>query len=241
MSTNFELNFEELHEIDVTPTGSARTYARLGAGISSAVPSNNDSVDQSTYLNGDGYASSEVIGAQKTIAFSGHRLTGDTAQDFIDSTQEELGDGRKSSYKFTDSIGNQVSGECTIANIVIGGGDAAAKKEIAFEVHLNGKPERTPKSISSALTATVAAGSAIGTTKFTATAGTGNTLRYKLSSVSSGTIYSNQYLAGSIAYTSASDIIATAGQYLQMYEINSYGRVVKYLQQVLAAGDIKSA
>lgn len=240
MSNNFELNFEELHEIDVTPTGSPATYARLGAGISSAVPSNNDNVDQSTYLDGDGYASSEVIGAQKTVAFTGHRVTGDAAQDFIDSIQEELGEGRKTNYRFTDSVGNQISGPCTIANVVIGGGEAAAKKEITFEVHLNGKPTRTPKSIAPALTITVAAGVAIGTTSFTATPTVGNSLRYKLSSVSAGTVYANQYLSGTIAYTSGSDIIASVGQKLQCFEVNPYGRVVKFVEHTLITADIKA-
>lgn len=234
---NFALNFQDLHEIDITPE-STPTWARLGAGISSADPSNNDSIDQSNYLDGDGYGSSDVIGAQKTIAFSGHRAIGDAAQDYIESIQESLGEGRKSTYRLTDAAGNQVQKECTIANVDFGGGEAGAKQDISFEVHLNGKPVRTPKSAASALTATVAAGSATGTTKFTATPDAGNTLAFALKPATIGTVYGGAYVTGLTAYTSGEDIEAVAGQFLCMYELTEYGRVAKFLEQELTAGEI---
>jgi hypothetical protein len=237
----FSLNFQELYELDVTPQGASRTWVRLGAGISSADPSNNENIDQSAYIVDDGYGSSEVIGAQKTISFSGHRVVGDSAQDYIANIQYSLGNLRKTNFRFYDAGGNYLLGACTIANIDIGGGDAAAKTEIAFEIHFNGKPAYTPKSIAPALTATIAAGSVIGTTKATATAGVGNTLRYNLTGASVGSQYANQYVDGGITYTSGADIVATAGQFLQVYEVSPFGRLVKFIEVELAAGDIKSA
>jgi hypothetical protein len=235
---DFSLNFQLLYEIDITPGTGTQTWARIGAGISSADPSNNDSIDQTTYLDGDGYASTDVIGAQKIISFSGHRVTGDPAQDWIASVQHELGSCRKTTYRSYDKDGNKISGACTIANVDFGGGDAGGKVDIAFEVHINGKPVDTAKVTGSALTATVAGGTASGTTSFTATTDADNTLAYKLGPATFGTVYNDSYLECELAYTSGDDIPATVGQFLLMLEVNSYGRVVKVLEQELQAGDI---
>lgn len=237
----FSLNFQELYELDITPNGVSRTWVRLGAGISSADPSNNENIDQSAYIVDDGYGTTEVIGAQKTIAFSGHRVVGDAAQDYIANLQYSLGNLRKTNFRFYDAGGNSVLGVCTIANIDIGGGDAAAKTEIAFEIHFNGKPAYTPQAVAPELTTTIAVGSVIGTTKATATAEVGNVLRYNLTGASVGTQYANQYVDGGISYTSGSNIVAIAGQFLQVYEVSAFGRLVKFLEHELVSGDIASA
>ena len=235
---SFALNFMDLFEIDITPNAATRLYKRLGSGLSSADPSNNENIDQTMYLDDDGYSTSSVIGAQKTVSFSGHRELGDAAQDYIASVQHQLGNARVTSFRYTDADGSSVSGPCTIANIDIGGGDAGAKKEISFEIHMNGKPVDSPKTAAAALTAVVAAGSTTKTTKFTATAGVGNTLAYKLLPQTAGTVYGAQYLDGYVPYTSAANISATVGQFLQMFEIDANFRVVKFAEKQLEAGDI---
>lgn len=236
--SSFALNFQSLWELDTTPNGATRTWVRLGAGISSADPSNNDNLDQTNYLDGGGFGTTTVIGKQKTIAFSGHRVVGDSAQDYIASVQDELGDSLLSNVRYTAADGSMFTGPVTIANVDFGGGDAGAKEEIAFELHINGKPTNTPKAAATALTATVAGGSVKGTTKFTATAGSGNTMAYKLTAASIGTVYGGSYPSGLIAYTSASDIVATLGQVLNMYELSPYGRVVKFASETLAGSDV---
>lgn len=90
-----------------------------------------------------------------------------------------------------------------------------------------------------ALSITVAVGSATGTTKFTATAGSGNTLAYKLTAAAV-TGYLNTIPTGTTAYTSGDDISATAGQFLAAYEVDAAGRIVKYTSYELQAADIKS-
>lgn len=237
MAETFELNFQDLFEIDTTPLTTA-TWVRLAVGVSTAEPDNNEDIAQDKYLDGDGFGSSDVIGAQHIVSFSGHRVVGNTAQDYIAAMKLELGDARKTHLRYTDAGGNVISGNVTLANIKEGGGDAGAKKDFTFEAHFNGKPTFTSHTAATALTTTVAAGSVLGTTKFTATAGAGNTLSYKLSASSIGTIYGAQYVAGDIAYTSGSDIVAAVGQYLQMYEINAYGRVVKFAEHVLVTADV---
>jgi len=94
-----------------------------------------------------------------------------------------------------------------------------------------------------ALIATVAAGTGTGNTKFTATPDGTNTLAYTLT-VAAETANYNADSAGIASivdpYTSGADIAATAGQYLNMYELNTLGQVQKFKTQVLASGDISS-
>lgn len=90
-----------------------------------------------------------------------------------------------------------------------------------------------------ALTATVAKGTA--GTKFTATAGTGNTLGYILGAASPGVLYNElltKYPTAVEPYVSGADIAATAGQILTMLEVNTLGRIVKVKEATLGAGDI---
>jgi hypothetical protein len=234
---SFELNFQDLFEIDITPLTTA-TYVRLAVGISAGEPDSNENVAQDAYLDGDGFGTTEVIGAQFTIAFSGHRVIGNAAQDYIAALKLELGTSRKTHLRYTDAAGNKISGNITIAKIKEGGGDANGKKAFSFETHFNGKPTVTPHTAAAALTAVIAAGSAAGTTKFTATPGTGNSLSYKIGSVSGGTVYGSQYVSEDIAYTSGSDIPVVAGQFLQMFELDVNQRVAKYLEHTLVSGDI---
>lgn len=233
---SFELNFQRLCLLDITPETTA-TYARLGKGIQSLSPASNENIDQSTYLDGDGFGESEVIGAQWIYTGAGHRYVGDDAQDFIFSKQFSLGEARKSNFKEYDSLGNLISGACTIANVTQGGGDAQAKNEIGFEIHLNGKPAFTPAAVAPLLTVDIKAGSAPGTTKFTASAGTGNTLAYRLAKAVPA-VYVNQYvIEDTVGYTSDDNIAASVGDVLCMYELNEYGRVVKFASETLKAGD----
>jgi len=89
-----------------------------------------------------------------------------------------------------------------------------------------------------ALVTTVAAGSAAGT-KFTATAGTGNTLAYKLTAGDVAAPNFNDIPTGLTAYTSASDIAAAiATNRLHMYKLDATGHVLQYTVETLATNDI---
>jgi hypothetical protein len=145
MEEGFVLQSAHSFEINTTP-GAAATFAVLGAGLNNFEPSNNEEVDQSNYLDGDGFASSDVTGAQLIVSFSGHRKIGDPAQDFVFGKLLSLGSGRKTDFRWTLPDGSKFEGECTIANIEGPSGDANAKGEISFEIHFNGKPVYTPAS-----------------------------------------------------------------------------------------------
>ena len=93
--------------------------------------------------------------------------------------------------------------------------------------------------VAPALAATVAQGSASGTTKFTATKATGNSLAYK-KAASAITANFNDVPTDLTPYVSGADIAATASDFLGMYELDPTGHVVKFLNADLGAGDIKS-
>lgn len=237
-TNDFILNYENLYLIDITPETTA-TYARLAAGLSSADPENNEELDQTKYLDGDGHGSTSVIGMQRTVAFSGHRDANDAAQNYIFSKEFELGNERCTTFRQIDKYGNIVEKSCTIATLNPGGGDAGAKSEIGFEIHLNGKPVKTPKQGATALSITVAAGSVVGSTKFTATPTGTNTLAYSLTAVEVTGIYLYQAVSGLTTYTSGDDIPSvTAGQWINAYELDEFGRVAKFVSYEIQAGDI---
>lgn len=229
------LNYESLLEIDVNYGGTA-VRAALKEGITSVVPSNNETNDQKSYISGQGFAETFVTGAQKTLVITGDRVN-NTAQNYIADMQDKLGCGRKTQAWFTSYDGVVKSGEVTITNIVAEGGEAPARGTFSCEIHFNGKPTTTAATSAPALTATVAAGSVTGSTKFTATPTGDNTLGYLLTNGAVNTPNALAF-AGVYAYTSGSDIAATAGQFLNMFELDSNGRIVKFLSQELTSGDI---
>jgi hypothetical protein len=140
MSEGLLLQSAHRFDINITPGQSPGTYARLGAGLNNFEPSTNEEVQQDNYLDGDGFASSTVTGAQLILTFSGHRKYGDPAQDFIFGNMLELGAGRETDFRWTQPDGTIIEGPCTIANIEGPSGDANSKGEISFEIHFNGKP-----------------------------------------------------------------------------------------------------
>ena len=236
MST-FPLNFTDLYEININPSGTA-VWERLAKGLTSGTVANNDVVDQTPYLDGDGYGSSTVTGGQLTVAFSGHRVIGDDAQDFIEDISNTFGGNRETQFRKRNAQGKGFSANVTVANIQIGGGDANAKQDISFEIHCNGKPTELPLSVASELSIVIAGGTLAGTTKATATAGEGNTLGYKLTASAPSAYYNMQYIDDYIGYTSASDITASVGQFLTVFELDANQRLVKVNTHELVLLDI---
>lgn len=234
------LNFQALFELDINPSGTAN-YVRLGDGLVSATPENNEKVDQKGYLDDNGGQSSEVIGFQHIVKFSGDRIAGDAAQDFIFGKAFDVGSSRHTNFRSTGPDGTVISGDCTIVITTMPGGDANSSQACGFDLHLNGKPTKTDPVAATALTTTIAASTVtIGCTKATGAPGSGNHLGYRLSTVAL-TAKNRQYVSHYTAYTSGADIAATAGQYLSVYELDAYEHVVKFICEILEAADIKLA
>lgn len=75
---------------------SSHTWARLGEGINSFNPSNNGQVDTKHYINAK-FATSRRNGLQKQFSFSGDRIKGDSANDYLVGLAEKTGEDVESS------------------------------------------------------------------------------------------------------------------------------------------------
>jgi hypothetical protein len=139
----FELMNAHTFSINTTPGTDPGTLAPIAKGITNVEPANNEELSQDKYMDGNGFGETDVIGAQTTLAFTGHRDYEDAAQKFIFSKVLELGTGRRTNFEWTEPDGGKFTGDCTIANISGPSGAAGSKGEISFEIHFNGKPEYT--------------------------------------------------------------------------------------------------
>ncbi|NIK12873.1 phage tail tube protein [Alkalibacillus almallahensis] len=140
---SFLLQYENKLEIDTSPD-STESFKTLAKGINTMEADPNEEQSQDRYFDGDGFAETDVIGAQLILSVEGHRYYGDPAQDFIFAKQVEVGPARRTNFRLTLPDGATFEGPCTIANIVGPGGAAGEKGAISFEIHFNKKPEYTP-------------------------------------------------------------------------------------------------
>lgn len=144
MAGKFILNYENKYEIDVNPSGDAPTFEVLAAGITNVSWNGNEQLMQDVYYDGKGMGSTEVVGGQLVGSVTGHRKVGDPAQDFVMGLDLTYGEGRKTTLKWTKPDGRVLTCAITLANITDAAGDANAKDDISFEMHVNGKPEVQP-------------------------------------------------------------------------------------------------
>lgn len=118
------------------------TYAQLCEGIESVTPNINEQNQQYFFLCGHGGANNEVTGLAPVFSFSGRRIVGNTAQDYIDGLKYKLGDERKSSLKIVVN-GETIVADCTIGNIVSFGGGALDVNQFSCDIMVNGIPTVT--------------------------------------------------------------------------------------------------
>lgn len=129
--------------IDTTPTGQSATYNRVGEGINTFTPSNNGTISTKHYIN-DKFATSRRNGLQKQWAFSGDRVIGDEANDFLVSLTEKTGSEVETTLIIADLIGESpynakrydVMVDVTNDGTIEGGQDVA----IDGTIYANGDP-----------------------------------------------------------------------------------------------------
>lgn len=89
---------------------STPSYARLGEGINTFTPSNNGQISTKHYIN-DKFATSRRNGLQKQWAFSGDRVIGDTANDYVVGLSEATGSEVETTMIIADLLdGTSVTG-----------------------------------------------------------------------------------------------------------------------------------
>lgn len=149
----FTLNWQNKFEIDVNggkdPVADveAAKWEVLAGGINNFTPSLNETTTNDVYMDGEGFGSTDVTGKRLQIAFTGHRLEGNAAQDFVASHVLDIGDKLKALGRWTQTDGSTIVGQITLSNIVTSGGAPGAKQTLSFTMAFNGKPVYTPKDV----------------------------------------------------------------------------------------------
>lgn len=149
--SKFTMNYKNVFEIDTAggqdPTNTAAAkFAPLAAGISGVTPAANETDDNTAYYDGAGFTDTDVTGKRITLAFTGHRVIGDAAQDYVASKFLAIGQNLKTLGRWTDANGNVIVSSVTLTAIVPMGGNANAKQTFSFTMSFNGKPIMTDKS-----------------------------------------------------------------------------------------------
>ena len=144
MDIAFAQNYMNVWAIDITPSATNPTWARLGAGIATIDWNPNEQVDEDAYYDCEGSVDPEVTGVRPVFSVSGDRKIGDPAQDYVAGLEFLTGASRKTRFRRVGPDGTVVTGPCTIANIVAGGGDADEKQTFSFDIRVKGIPTVTP-------------------------------------------------------------------------------------------------
>ncbi|MDI6497124.1 capsid protein [Leuconostoc suionicum] len=146
MAKTFNENYQNKLEIDTAGNTTLddvanASWAPLAAGIQTITPSSSETADTTPYYDGEGFSDHDVTGKAIQFAVAGHRLSGDTAQDYIASRFTSVGDSLRTLARWTDPSGRQVQFVATLTAIVPFGGAANAKQTFSFTLAANGKPQ----------------------------------------------------------------------------------------------------
>jgi hypothetical protein len=140
MDIGFALNYTNIYMIQLPDS----PWARIGAGITGVEPDGKEETSSDAYYDGGGMSSTDVTGGQQQLKFTGHRVYGDPAQDYIASLVLAYGEARKRPVRWVSPNGAVIEGIASIVNIKPGGGDANNKSDFGFEAHFDGRPNYTP-------------------------------------------------------------------------------------------------
>lgn len=132
-------------EASILTSGSseAEVYSELADGIDNIAEALNEIVQQFFFLKDKGFATNHVTGMAPAYTFTGRRVMGDTAQDFIFGKKYSLDTDRQSKLKIAYTEGSTektISCNCTICNIQEFSGASTDDSAISFELRFDGKP-----------------------------------------------------------------------------------------------------
>ena len=123
------------------------TYAKLENGLDNVSEALNEVVQQYFFLNDKRFARNHVTGMAPSFTFTGRRVQGDAAQDYIFGNKYKLDTNRNSSFqlKVTDNSGaspkvTTYTVDGTICNIQEFAGASTDDSAISFELRFNGAP-----------------------------------------------------------------------------------------------------
>ena len=114
-------------------------WGRLATKIQTITPSANETTNNNSYYDGEGFGSTEVTGKRYQLACSGQRYVGNPAQDYIASKQFAIGQALHCRVIWVQN-GQAIVSEATLTNIVATGCEASANQTFSCTIEFNGKP-----------------------------------------------------------------------------------------------------
>lgn len=123
---------------DLTDLTNAK-FARLGAGFTGTTFSGNETTINNTYLDDEGFGSTDVVGKRFSFAFTGVKMANDPAQEYVIGLQNKLGTDLETRFLIVDPDGNQMIGVAAISALVPSGGNSNAGATLTFTVNIQGK------------------------------------------------------------------------------------------------------
>lgn len=114
-------------------------FARLGSGFTGTTFSGNETTINNTYLDDEGFGSTDVVGKRFSFTFTGVKMANDPAQEYVIGLQNKLGTDLETRFLVVDPNGNQMIGVAAISGLVPNGGNANAGATLNFTVNIQGK------------------------------------------------------------------------------------------------------
>lgn len=114
-------------------------FARLGSGFTGTTFNGNETTINNTYLDDEGFGSTDVVGKRFSFAFTGVKMANDPAQEYVIGLQNKLGTDLETRFLVVDPYGNQMIGVAVISALVPNGGNANAGATLTFTVNIQGK------------------------------------------------------------------------------------------------------
>lgn len=135
-------------QINTAPTATTAVYATIGDGITNVSEALNEVKQQMYYLINKGFGQTEITAMHPSITFTGNRLHGDSAQDYIFGLKYALGSARKTDIKIkvfdpedATEIFSQYTASVTVTDIQELSGATENGSDISFTLEFNGAPE----------------------------------------------------------------------------------------------------
>ena len=124
--------------------GKATNWAAVSEGITQVTPSAQETNDKTAYWPDQGLQSTDTTGKAIQFAFTGHRVEGDPAQEFIASKFISIGGSLKTLAQWVDPQGNVVVFVGVITTPVPFGGNANVKQTFSFTLAADGMMWQIP-------------------------------------------------------------------------------------------------
>lgn len=135
-------------QINTAPSATTAVYATIGDGITNVSEALNEVKQQMYYLINKGFGQTEVTAMHPAITFTGHRLHGNVAQDYIFGLKYSLGSARKTDIKIkvfdpedATKVFSQYTASVTITDLQELSGATENGSDISFTLEFNGAPE----------------------------------------------------------------------------------------------------